>query len=297
MTTPTAVPEPLSAEGAALLDAGLSAGGRRGAAPGRRGRRAVRAGPARAGLPRQRQLARRRRVAGPAGGAGPRAVRRPARAWRWSRSATASAPRRRCGWPSSPASSPRPTTWRSCCATRDRLGEAVQVLVRAAEAGDPQAGGQPRRAAPGGRRPARPPIEAAERYADESRPETLGRAGRGARAAGPPDEAEPLYRRAGAARGAACAHRVRAVPARGARGRRRRGARVPGGRSATPSRAGRSPSAGSCSTTGAGDEARPRTCSSRSTAATGPRPTRSSSWTGGPGRRLRRALPARPRTA
>lgn len=79
----------------------------------------------------------------------------------------------------------------------DRFGEAVQVLVRAAEAGDRQAGANlvslhieasDLRAA----------IDAAERYADESRPDTIGALAEVRALQDRPDEAEALYRRADA---------------------------------------------------------------------------------------------------
>ncbi len=78
----------------------------------------------------------------------------------------------------------------------DRLGEALQVLARAAEAGDPQAGanlvamhleaGDPTGA-----------ITAAETYADENRPDTLVALAEVRTVQGLADEAEAYYRRAG----------------------------------------------------------------------------------------------------
>lgn len=79
----------------------------------------------------------------------------------------------------------------------ERLGEAVQVLARAAEAGDPQAGanlvallledGDLDGAA-----------EAAERYADEARPDSVLALAEVRAAQARAEEAEGLYRRAGA---------------------------------------------------------------------------------------------------
>ncbi|HZG90913.1 MAG TPA: hypothetical protein VEZ42_11940 [Pseudonocardia sp.] len=77
----------------------------------------------------------------------------------------------------------------------DRFGEAVQVLARAAEAGDPQAGANlvAMHLEAGDSRAA---IEAAEAYADENRPDTLVALAEVRTVQGLPDEAEAFHRRA-----------------------------------------------------------------------------------------------------
>ncbi len=78
----------------------------------------------------------------------------------------------------------------------DRLGEAVQVLERAAAAGDPQAGANivelllEAGDGPGA-------LDAAERYADETRPDSLVALADVRAQQGRVDDAEAFYRRAG----------------------------------------------------------------------------------------------------
>ena len=158
-----------------------------------------------------------------------------------------------------------------------RLPEAVQVLLRATEAGDLQApanlvellledGDVPAAA------------DVAQRYRDESRPDTLVALADVCVAQRRDEDAESLYRRAGQL-GALRAHTAYGTFLLEVRGDPEGPSASSWRRAGTRSRGGRTPSAGSCSTTGAGTR-RGRCYRSRSTAGTRPRPTRWPSWTG-----------------
>ena len=144
----------------------------------------------------------------------------------------------------------RPTTWQSCSATRAGTPRRCTCWSRAADAGEPYAGSNlVELHLEAGNLPAA--IEAAERYADERRPETLVALAEVRARQGHPDEAERLHRRAEQL-GALRAHTSYGrFLQRGARGLGAARARVPEGRAARRARRGPTPSAGSCWTTAA----------------------------------------------